>query len=244
MNNQSNGHGLRDRAPQTNDEFLALKPVLERHAAIWFRNLPAVHREEAIAEALAAAFVSFVRLKAQGKDPVRAFPSRMAAFGVLHVRSGRHVGNAASSKDVLSLKAQRRHGFQLKSLDDLRHSRAEGWQEALRDNRVTPIPDQVAFRIDFGTFLRSLIERDRRLIEFLAVGNSGKQAADRFNLTQGRITQLRRQWCREWYALHGEKAPFEERVQGRHAPPLEKHVPRRNGHTPLAPDDSAEQPKG
>ncbi len=232
MSNESNGRTLRDRAPRTNDEFLALKPVLERHAAICFRNLPAVHREEAIAEALAAAFVSYVRLKAQGKDPVRAFPCLMATFGVLHVKSDRHVGNASSSKDVLSLKAQRRHGFQVKSLDDLRHGRAEGWQEALRDNTATPIPDQVAFRIDFGTFLRCLTKRDRWLIEFLAVGNSGTQAADRFNLTQGRITQLQRQWCWEWYALHGEKAPFEEREQGRCTPPLERRTPRRNGHSP------------
>jgi hypothetical protein len=56
--------------------------------------------------------------------------------------------------------------------------------------------------------------RDRRLAHFLSLGNSAKDAARKFKLSTGRITQLRQQWCREWHALHDEKVPFPRRKIG------------------------------
>ena len=58
-----------------------------------------------------------------------------------------------------------------------------------------------------------MTRRDRRLAVFLSLGYSNKQAAATFQLTRGRVSQLRKHWCRQWYARHGEKAPFEERVR-------------------------------
>jgi hypothetical protein len=65
---QSEAHG----------DFLLLKAKIERHANITFRNLPTADREDATAAAVAAAFQSFVRLKARGQNPIRDFPMRMA----------------------------------------------------------------------------------------------------------------------------------------------------------------------
>jgi hypothetical protein len=66
-------------------------------------------------------------------------------------------------------------------------------------------PDAAAFRLDFPQFLGDLSARDRQLAMFLSLGHSAKKAAERFSLSQGRITQLRQQWCREWQRGQGEE---------------------------------------
>ena len=76
--------------------------------------------------------------------------------------------------------------------------------ERLQENAVTPVPDQVQFRLDWPRFFASLSARDRRLAAFLALGHSGRQAAGRFRLSPGRVTQLRQQWRRQWRAFVGE----------------------------------------
>jgi hypothetical protein len=199
------------------DDFLPLVPIIQRHAAVVFRHRSAADQVEAAAEAVAAALESFIRLKAQGRDPVREFPSQMARFGVLHVLDGRHVGGRASSRDALSRKAQRRHRFQVEALPhctstpfETIYGRArgqqemDGFEERLHDRRQTSIPDLVAFKIDFACFLRTLTRRDRRLASHLAQGYSGKEAARRFRLSPGRVSQLRKQWHREWLIFQGE----------------------------------------
>jgi len=212
------------------DDFLPLMTVVQRHAAVVFRGLPQVEREEAIAEAVASAFLAYRRLCDRGIDPVREFPSMMATFAVRQVKDGRHVGSRMSSKDVLSARAQRKHGFHVQSLpistrrphEDV-HSAVSGqrvmdtFEERLHENRRTPVPEQAAFRIDFPQFMRSLSQRDLRLATFLSMGNSAKQAAGKFGVSPGRVTQLRQGWCREWHRLNDEESPFERRQEARKA---------------------------
>jgi hypothetical protein len=206
--------------PTTANEFLELLPRVERHAAVVFRTLPAAEREEAVAEAVAAAFVAFRRLRLRGLDPARDFPSQIARYAVLHVKDGRQVGGRRHSQDVLSPYAQRKHRFRVESLPlatrrphedlygELRGQRQlDLFEERLRDNRRTPPPEQAAFRLDFPEFMGSLSRRDRRLARYLSLGHSGKAAARRFGLSPGRVTQLRQRWCREWRARNGEEAP-------------------------------------
>jgi hypothetical protein len=212
------------------DDFLPLMTVVQRHASVVFRGLPQVEREEAIAEAVASAFVAYRRLCDRGIDPVREFPSMMATFAVRQVRDGRHVGSRMSSKDVLSARAQRKHGFHVQSLpistrrphEDV-HSAVSGqrvmdsFEERLHENRRTPVPEQAAFRIDWPEFMRSLSQRDRRLATYLSMGNSAKQAAERFRVSQGRVTQLRQGWCREWHRMNDEQSPLDQRHETRKA---------------------------
>ena len=72
------------------------------------------------------------------------------------------------------------------------------FEERLRDNTQSPVPDQAAFRIDWPTYFNSLTDRDQRLAEFLSLGHTAKQAARVFGISPARVTQLRQQWCREW----------------------------------------------
>ena len=207
-------------------DFLTLIPIVTRHARIVFRHRPAAEREEAVAEAVAAAFESYLALKARGQDPVRDFPSVMATFAVLHVKTGRHVGGHQSTTDVLSPQAQARHHFQVASLsrdtppsdwqrDGLRPNRhvTNVYEERLQDNRQTPVPDQVAFRMDWPAFLQTLSERDRRMALALAEDRPASEVAVRFGLSRARVTQLRQQWCQEWRAFQ-EEAPANPALSG------------------------------
>src|SRR5262249_28823513 len=163
-----------------------------------------------------AAFEAHVTLKARGRNPAE-FPSMLASFAALHVKNGRHVGGRRSSRDVLSRKAQQRHGFRVEPLPistrtafDNLYAEVHGQQkqdaleECLRDNTQTPVPDQVAFRLDFPAFLQTLTDRDRQMARALAAGHAAKHVADQFGLTPGRVTQLRQQWQREWLISQGD----------------------------------------
>jgi hypothetical protein len=200
-------------------EFLSLFPAIVRHARFAFRHRNAVDREEAEAEAVAAAFESFVGLKLRGKDPARDFPTLIGTFAVLHVKDGGHVGGHSSSKDALSAKAQAVHGFRVESLPAYQQAsfgsvyadpggqRAQDlFEERLRDNNRTPVADQVCFRVDFPAFLQRLTSRDRRLASYLSLGHSARAASRLFKLGPARITQLRKRWQEEWLNFQGEKS--------------------------------------
>ncbi len=80
---------------------------------------------------------------------------------MLHVKDDRHVGGRSSSKDVLSAKAQRKHGFRVGALPasfrtSFEHlysevngqNRQDAFEECLWANTRTPVVDQVCFRLD------------------------------------------------------------------------------------------------
>ncbi len=191
-------HQPSSSAQRPHDDFLRLMPVVQRCAQLFFRSWPADHREEAIAEAVAAALVSFISLKRRGKDPFR-FPSVIAVRAVQHVRSDRHVGSRSNGCDVLSRKARHRHGVAVERIA------TEGpWREALVDNTKTSIPDQVCFRCDVPAWLHTLKSRDRQITVLLAQGYSTRDVAGRFGLSSGRISQLRRELHDSWQSFHGE----------------------------------------
>jgi hypothetical protein len=68
-------------------------------------------------------------------------------------------------------------------------------------NRRSSIPDLAAFRIDFADWLRSMTRRDRRIIVALASGEGTAVVAQRFGLTAGRVSQLRRRFQKDWMTL-------------------------------------------
>jgi hypothetical protein len=57
-------------APACQSAFLRLLPAIRRYARFSFRHLRPSRREEAVSEAIAAAFVAFVRLAERGKQGV------------------------------------------------------------------------------------------------------------------------------------------------------------------------------
>ena len=187
---------------QENDLFVQFIPAIKRHARVAFRNLRPQERAEAVSEVVANAFVAFRRLAERGKLDV-AYPSPLARFAVAQVRAGRRVGNKLASHDVFSFVVQREQEFTIESLEPMV---PHDWCEALVDNTVTPVADAAAFRLDFPAWLGSLRPRDREVIKFLSLGNSPRETARQFHLSQARISQLRGVLRSDWHKFQGEVA--------------------------------------
>lgn len=191
--------------------FLALLPRIERHARIYFRHVTCpVQKADCLAETVALCWKWFLRLAERGKD-ARPFVTVLAAFATRAVRSGRRLCGQMKAQDVLNPIAQQRHGFRVESLPI--STRVE-WErlygivggqrltdsveERLHDNTQTPIPDQVAFRIDFPSWLTTRTERDRRLIERMGLGERTNHLSHQFSISPGRVSQLRREFHDDW----------------------------------------------
>jgi hypothetical protein len=186
------------RASDWQAGFLQLLPAVQTHAQIQFRRLPLDHREEAIQEAIAFACVNYRLLAAQGKLHV-AHPGTLATFAVNRVRCGRHVGGKQdTANDLLSPRCQRQHRVRVQPIDG-------DWRRMVIADRKASIPDVAAFRIDFACWLSKLAKRDRGIISAFIAGEHGCAVADRFGLSAGRVSQLRRRYERQWRVFQGEQ---------------------------------------
>jgi hypothetical protein len=64
--------------------------------------------------------------------------------------------------------------------------RLDAFEERLQDNTRSPVPDQVAFRIDFPAWLNTLTPRERRLIREMARDERTKDLSRMFELSPGK----------------------------------------------------------
>ncbi len=194
-------------------QFEALIPKITALLRMMFRCVRCVcTKADCVAEGLALFWKWFQRAVALGKDPA-AFVMGMATFAARKVRSGGTVCGQQPAKDVMSLTARIKHGVIVEQMSanharqqsdcqpERGRTRRNDFNEALAENMVTPVPDQVVFRIDWPQFLSKLPERDRKMVEFLARGHSNREAADAFGISRSRVSQLRRGWCTQWQAL-------------------------------------------
>ena len=99
---------------------------------------------------------------------------------------------------MLSPLAQRRHRFTVGKLPDQETLSANPLRDALADNTVTPVDEQVAFRLDFPQWLSAYPDRDRRLALDLMAGERTLDMADKYALSAGRISQMRTQFHDSW----------------------------------------------
>ena len=183
--------------------FVAMLPAIQRYAGRRFRDKLYEERHELIAEVVALSFAMFVRLFERGKTD-RAYASTLANFACCQVAVGRRLGTPLNTNDITSEYCRRRKGVRVQSLH--RRDRKTGvWRELLvEDHRATPA-DLAAARIDVPAFFDSLPNRDRRIAEQLAAGESTTCVARMFHLSLGRISQLRRELCQAWRRFHGEQ---------------------------------------
>ena len=137
--------------------------------------------------------------------PELVFPTVLARFAIRRVRGGRTLGPPLKSHDVMSAYAQRKGKIVVRQLDCY-DQREQRWLEAVASDHQTPIPDQVAFRIDYPAWLSRLNPQKRRIAESLADGNSTSAVAQRFRLSAARISQLRRELHESWEQFHAGSA--------------------------------------
>lgn len=198
MSNTLVGDRDRDSVNDWQSPFLAhVLPVVTSLASIRFRNLPATERDEAIADATATATIAFVRLTNRGKDPT-IFAWRLAKYAVMRVLSGRASGSSDNSGDVLSRLAQRRRGFRLLGLDSVVRRHGQEWESALVENGTITPADLAASRIDFREWMGRMKHRRREIAQTLAAGYRTEEVAEIFQLSPGRVSQLRREFEASW----------------------------------------------
>ena len=186
-------------------KFLEMLPAIRTRARIAFRAMGPEAREEAMSEVVARCCVDYCRLAELGKED-RAYPTVLADFAVRQVRSGRRVGTAANRNDVCSPGSQRRNGYGLCYLGTPGDQNSGGWHEMLVESKQAGPADTAASRIDFDAWLGSLSARDRGIAATLATGETTSRTAQRFSITPGRVSQLRRELQEAWLAFHGERA--------------------------------------
>ena len=184
--------------------FLPLLPRIALHARVYFRHVRCPHRRaDAVAEVVALTWRWFVALAQRGKDVAR-FPSALAAFAARAVKSGRRLCRMESGQDALSPRARARRGFRVERLPDFSTPSGDPLADALADNTVTPVAEQVAFRLDFPAWLATLGGRDRRVALDLMVGERTRDVARKYGRSPGRVSQLRRRLHDDWKRYHGE----------------------------------------
>jgi hypothetical protein len=128
-----------------------------------------------------------------GKNP-EAFISVLADSAARAVRSGRRICVQERVNDVFSPMAQRRYGFMVQRLHAYDTPAGSPWDDAVKDSTQTPVPNQVIFRVDFPVWRSRRNKRNRRLIDRLLQGERTCAVAQAFDLSPGRIAQLRRQF--------------------------------------------------
>ena len=176
--------------PTWHQGFLAMLPAISRHARISFRSLCPEAREEAVTECLANALVAYARLVELDKVAL-AYPTVLARFAVAQVRDGRRVGGRLNIRDVMSGYCQRHKGVVVERLDQY-DSQEDAWQEILVEDRHAGPADVAATRMDFDQWLQTLPKRLRKIATVLSTSETTSATAKRFNLSPGRISQIRK----------------------------------------------------
>jgi hypothetical protein len=193
------------RIEQFHQQFLALLPHIRRQAWMAFRGQRAEAREEYLAEVIANAYRSWVRLLQQGKAD-RAYATPLAQFAIRQVRAGRRVGSRMTKHDLLSPCARWTHSVTIERLDQ--HDLHTGdINEALVETRQAGPAAIAAARIDMAAWLATLSKRQRRIAKALALGRSTREVASQFGLCPARISQLRRWLHKHWEQFQGGLLP-------------------------------------
>ena len=192
--------------------FQALLPRVELHARVFFRHVRCPDRkQDAINECLALAWKWFVRLAERDRDASQ-FVSALASFCARRVNGGRRLCGKEPANDVLSPVAQQRRGFTVSPLPDGSSLAGNVFDEALADNTVTPIPDQVVFRVDWPAWLRTRTDRDRRIIGVMALSERTHVLARTFGISPGRVSQLRQEYRADWELFCSDPVAIEEQI--------------------------------
>jgi len=178
--------------------FLAILPRIELHGRFHFRQLACPHRRaDAVAEMVALAWRSYIRLAERGKDPAD-FPGALAAFAARAVNAGQRLCRQHQATDVLSPPAQRRHGFSVRQLPAASSQAADDSTGPPAASGMTPPDERAMFLLDFPAWLATRSERDQRVIRALMAGDRTGEVSRKYVLRPARVSQLRREFQRDW----------------------------------------------
>jgi hypothetical protein len=185
--------------------FLQLLPRIERYAYVALKGLQGEAKEDAMSEVIALCVCAYRRLSERNQLQ-RAFASVLVRYAVAMYFNGRRVGTAQCSHDVYSSRAREEAGVDIRSIGTPVEQR-QAWMECLTDNHRSPVPDQAHFRIEFPRWLRTQTRRNRQIAERLSLGYSTAEVAQRFKVSPGRISQIRRELHDSWQEFTADRQP-------------------------------------
>lgn len=178
-------------------EFTAKHPQLQRMAMAHFHHGFGLEaRDEMTQEALAITWRWIAQRHARGEitgsNAWRAIKDSLY-FAILHVIEGRPLPGNSGQRGP-----GRADAYERMAPIHVEHCSIY----FIADQ--TPVPDQVAFRIDFPAFLATLTERQRGIIGEMIQGTDHADIAHMFGVTRGRISQMRNQFKTLMDRFYGE----------------------------------------
>ena len=103
----------------------------------------------------------------------------------------------------MSSHCQAKKGIVVERLDQYDKDE-ECWREILVADRTCTPAELAASRIDVPAWLATLKPRDRKIAMQLGSGENTGTAAKKFNMSAGRVSQLRRELAQSWSEFSGD----------------------------------------
>ena len=163
------------------DSFVRYLAWMRKTARLSFPNLDAEKRDETVASVIALCWKAWARLGERGLADNPLLLKSVLFYSVKQVKTGRRIDRAGKPRDVLSLRAYGKVRFEPGHLDDYVGKHDE-------------VLDVVSFRLDVPAFLATLNDRQRTMALDLAEGMTTSEAAEKYGLSPGRISQCRREF--------------------------------------------------
>jgi hypothetical protein len=163
------------------ESFLRELPELEVMAKAHFRHLDPEARDESLQNVRALTWKYWLRLCQQGRGDEEGLLRNVWWFAIRQTKVGRTIirgdgKRGTGRQDVYD----RTHGKDIEHID-LNHFISQD----------TPVPDQVAFRLDTPIFLAKLTEKQRRIALMLAEGLRTGEIAKQLGVTPAVISQCK-----------------------------------------------------
>lgn len=189
---------------EVHKQFEAALPAIQTTARFAFRNRRPQDRDEAVAEACAAAWSAWYGIFRRGKDPIAVGITGIARNAVRHVKNGRRLGNRHCGRGAMDMMNDRsgftrQFGFiDIDKVAGLPACETESWRDCLlTDRRFGPAAAAV-FRLDFTAFIGLLPASAQRVASLLGAGYGTVETARMCSLSPGRVSQLRAELLRRW----------------------------------------------
>jgi hypothetical protein len=190
------------------EHFLSVfKPRIEQQAGVSFRRYSRNRElvEELTQEAMGLGWHHYLTMKLKGEKDPEEFVSVFAERVCQGVRNGRKITGQERAKSISNPRTQAIRGICQQSLPE-QDTGTENHDllRAIQDERDSP-PDMAAYLIDTKEWLAQLPERKRELAMDMAAGDSTTDLAEKYGMTQGRVSQIRRELVESNRQFHGDE---------------------------------------
>ncbi|HEV3168050.1 MAG TPA: hypothetical protein VGZ22_28870 [Isosphaeraceae bacterium] len=176
------------------DAFQAKLPAIQRSASYFFRHLTPQRKQDAMDEAAAAAWKLWHGMIRKGTDPTEVTAAALAHWACCHVRRDSRVscerGGGRGKRDLFHAKS---------GAKPIAYSELKDYYIA---DRRAAIPDIVATKLDFASWLLTRSERDRQVCLALASGAATSEVAEQFKISAARVSQIRCEARASWEAYN------------------------------------------